>query len=195
MKFSLDTVARIITENTEEGIYAEVKHIYEDYGAGLMWDTIIVSRVKDNGLHDSYQALNGPLQKKLKNCEDVKYSEIEELINDANRLLGEKKEQKALTKLYQYEAKNWDAAKDSFAEFDVEKIKELYDKGDIESASYYWKQLYELFNDTNEFEQLNAYTKTISDQIVYDVTDYLKGYFTAEWFREKQRIKKETTNG
>ena len=110
-------------------------------------------------------------------------------------MIRKRHKKRTLTKLYQYEAKNWDTAKDSFAKFDVEKIKELYDEGDIESASYFWKQLYELFNDTNEFEQLNAYTKTISDQIVHDVTDYIKGYFTAEWFREKQKIKKETTNG
>lgn len=85
MKFSLETIAKIITDNTNENVIAEVKYIYEDYGANLMWNTVVVRRIDD--ICRSYQALSPRLHKMITNGQDIEYKEIEELIETANKLM------------------------------------------------------------------------------------------------------------
>lgn len=86
MKFSLETIAKIINDNTNENVIAEVEHIYEDYGAGLMWNTVVVRRIDD--ICRSYQALSPRLHDMITNGQDIEYREIEKLIETANRLMG-----------------------------------------------------------------------------------------------------------
>ena len=191
MKFSLETVARIITENTEDDVAAKVEHIYEDYGAGLMWDTIVVSRINSNDVCDRYQALDGPLQKKLKNLEDVDFADIELLVNTANRMMSKKDNRGELTKIYKSKAKKWNETKDIYAQFYINNIKEYFYKGDIKKAGDYWNLINNLFNKPEEFEQLHAYTAQLDDRVVYDVTDYLNGCLTEENFKKNQERKRE----
>lgn len=87
MKFSLETIAKIITDNTNENVIAEVEHIYEDYGAGLMWDTVVVRRIDSDDICHTYQALSPRLHDMIVNGHNVEYKEIEELIETANRLM------------------------------------------------------------------------------------------------------------
>lgn len=83
MKFTLQTVANIINDNTPDYIHAEVKGCYEDYGAKMWWDTIIVSNT-----HDHYQALSPRLHDEIVNGHDISFNEIQKLIEDANKLLN-----------------------------------------------------------------------------------------------------------
>ena len=85
MKFSLRTIADIITDNTPSHKMAYVSHIYEDYGAGLMWDTVVVKNIETN---ESYQALYPKLHDEIVEGKDIPYEEIEELIKTANKLLN-----------------------------------------------------------------------------------------------------------
>ena len=84
MKYSLDTVARIICDNSPTYIMASVKNIYQDYGTGTMWNTIVVENFETG---DSYQALYPKLHDDIVNGKDISIEQIEELIFSANKLL------------------------------------------------------------------------------------------------------------
>ncbi len=84
MKFTLETVANIINDNTPDYIHAEVKGCWEDYGAKMWWETIVVSNT-----HDHYQALTPKLHNDIVNGYDIPFNKIQELIEDANKLLSE----------------------------------------------------------------------------------------------------------
>ena len=86
MKYSIRTIVDMMNDNVDINIICSVKETYMDYGAGIKWRTIVVKNII-NG--ERYQALTP------KQYEDIKLGlftleQIEELINDANRLYGSK---------------------------------------------------------------------------------------------------------
>ena len=84
MKFTLETVANIINDNTPDYIHAEVKGCWEDYGAKMWWETIVISNT-----YDHYQALTPKLHNDIINGYDISFDKIQKLIEDANKLLSE----------------------------------------------------------------------------------------------------------
>lgn len=86
MKFSLKSVAQIITDNTNNPyVHAVIKEVYRDYGAGIKWNTVVVENYNTG---NSYQALYPNLHDRIVNGEDIEYKEIEELVKTANELMA-----------------------------------------------------------------------------------------------------------
>lgn len=86
MTFTMNTIASIINDNTPEHIHAIVDGCWEDYGARMWWNTIIVQNLKDG---DSYQALS-PRQHSDIELGIITLDDIQKLIDTANRLYGNK---------------------------------------------------------------------------------------------------------
>ena len=87
MKYSIDTIVNMMNDNVANNIKCYTAETYEDYGAGLKWRTIIVEDVSREDRR--YQALT-PRQHKDIELGLFTLEQIEELINDANRLYGSK---------------------------------------------------------------------------------------------------------
>lgn len=79
LRCSLETVAKIIEDNTPENFKAYVDWTYEDFGAGTVWKTIIV----DYGKGHSYQALYPRWFAEILSPNGVPISTINELIESA----------------------------------------------------------------------------------------------------------------
>ena len=85
MKLSLQTVAQILNDNTPEHVSFSVEHVYEDFGAGLMWDNIIV--------HDNVEGNNWTWQLLYRNQMEIfeygskqdQWKLLDELIAKLNR--------------------------------------------------------------------------------------------------------------
>lgn len=87
MKYSLDTVAHIINDNIPSYKKAAIRRVYRDFGAGIMWDTIVVENIETG---DSYQALYPKLHDDIVNGKDISIEQIEGLLITANKLLDRK---------------------------------------------------------------------------------------------------------
>lgn len=80
MTFTMKTIASIINDNTPEHITATVEGCWEDYGARLWWETIIIT-----SKNTRYQALS-PRQHSDIECGFFTLDDIQKLIDTAIRL-------------------------------------------------------------------------------------------------------------
>ena len=83
MEFSMNTIANIINDNTVAKIHASIQEVYEDFGADLKWNTIVIENVLTG---KSYQALT-PRQHREIELGYFTVDDIQELIDTANKLL------------------------------------------------------------------------------------------------------------
>lgn len=67
----LEVIANMLTLESKHGYYYIVESVWEDYGAGLLWDTIVCHNPNENpnSVMESWQILSPREHKMVLDCE------------------------------------------------------------------------------------------------------------------------------